>query len=379
MTESTKPPDRWLILVTLFLVTIGVVMVYSSSSVLAEARFAESAFFIKRHLVRALLGVVVMFLFSRINYHLFIRYSKIVLGVGLALLLVLSIQKMASHGNDARRWVHFLGISFQPSDLVKLALVIYAADSLARKQDRIRSFTDGLLPYLVLFGISLGLIVMQPDLGTAVTIGVVLLIMLFVGRVRLSHIFAVGLVSVPILYAAIFWVGYRRDRIEAFLHRSDHVGDLSYQIHQSLIALSGGGLTGVGLGQSTQKLLFLPEPHTDFVFSIVGEEFGLLGTLTVLSLFLILLWRGMRIALDAPDLEGFFLATGITAMICVYALFHIGVATAVLPTTGLPLPFVSYGGSSLLLTLVGVGILLSISRRSMAEARSGKRQMDRAT
>ncbi|MCK5118539.1 MAG: putative lipid II flippase FtsW, partial [Candidatus Latescibacteria bacterium] len=328
-------------------------------------------FFVKRHLLRVLMGVVVMLLVARINYHMFIRFSKTLLFAGLALLLMLWIQKIVQSGNDARRWIRWLGISFQPSDLVKLALVIYTADSLARKQDRIRSFADGLLPYLLLYGISLALIVVQPDLGTAITIGVVLLIMLFVGRVRLSHIVGVGLASVPILYALIFWVGYRRDRIEAFLHRGDHVEDVSYQIHQSLIALSSGGIKGVGLGQSTQKLLFLPEPHTDFVFSIIGEEFGLLGALTVLSLFLILLWRGMRIALNARDLEGFFLATGITAMICVYALFNIGVATAVLPTTGLPLPFVSYGGSSLLLTLVGVGILLSISRR-------GKRESEKA-
>ncbi|MCK5380879.1 MAG: putative lipid II flippase FtsW [Candidatus Latescibacteria bacterium] len=368
MNEHTDTADTILMLATLSLVVIGAVMVYSSSSVLAETRFEGSGFFVKRHLLRVLMGVVVMLLVARINYHMFIRFSKTLLFAGLALLLMLWIQKIVQSGNDARRWIRWLGISFQPSDLVKLALVIYTADSLARKQDRIRSFADGLLPYLLLYGISLALIVVQPDLGTAITIGVVLLIMLFVGRVRLSHIVGVGLASVPILYALIFWVGYRKDRIEAFLHRGDHVGDVSYQIHQSLIALSSGGIKGVGLGQSTQKLLFLPEPHTDFVFSIIGEEFGLLGALTVLSLFLILLWRGMRIALNARDLEGFFLATGITAMICVYALFNIGVATAVLPTTGLPLPFVSYGGSSLLLTLVGVGILLSISRRG----KSGK-------
>ncbi|OPX22632.1 MAG: putative lipid II flippase FtsW [Candidatus Latescibacteria bacterium 4484_107] len=368
MNEHTDTPDSILTLVTLGLVVVGAVMVYSSSSVLAEARFTGSGFFFKRHLVRAFLGVVVMFLVARINYHLFIRFSKALLFAGLALLMVLWIQKIAHSGNNARRWIRLLGISFQPSDLVKLALVIYTADSLARKQDRIRSFVDGLLPYLLLYGFSMALIVVQPDLGTAVTIGVVLLIMLFVGRVRLSHIVGVGLASVPILYALIFWVGYRKDRIAAFLHRGDHVEDVSYQIHQSLIALSSGGIGGVGLGKSTQKLLFLPEPHTDFVFSIIGEEFGLLGTLIVLSLFLILLWRGMRIARNARDLEGFFLATGITAMICVYALFNIGVATAVLPTTGLPLPFVSYGGSSLLLTLVGVGILLSISRRGKRES-----------
>ena len=371
MNEHTDTADTILMLATLTLVVIGAVMVYSSSSVLAETRFEGSGFFVKRHLLRVLMGVVVMLLVARINYHMFIRFSKTLLFAGLALLLMLWIQKIVQSGNDARRWIRWLGISFQPSDLVKLALVIYTADSLARKQDRIRSFADGLLPYLLLYGISLALIVVQPDLGTAITIGVVLLIMLFVGRVRLSHIVGVGLASVPILYALIFWVGYRRDRIEAFLHRGDHVEDVSYQIHQSLIALSSGGIKGVGLGQSTQKLLFLPEPHTDFVFSIIGEEFGLLGALTVLSLFLILLWRGMRIALNARDLEGFFLATGITAMICVYALFNIGVATAVLPTTGLPLPFVSYGGSSLLLTLVGVGILLSISRR-------GKRESEKA-
>ena len=375
MNENTDNPDSVLMFVTLILVVIGAVMVYSSSSVLAEVRFEGSGFFVKRHLLRALMGVAVMLLVVRINYHFFIRISKGMLLVGLGLLLILWINRGEAAG--ARRWIRLLGISFQPSEFIKLALVIYTANSLARKQDRIRSFTDGLLPYLLLFGVSLGLIVVQPDFGTAVTIGVILTIMLFVGHVRLFHILGVGLALVPVLYVLIFEVGYRRGRIEAFLHRGDHVEDMSYQIHQSLIALSSGGIKGVGLGQSTQKLLFLPEPHTDFVFSILGEEFGLLGTLTVLSLFLILLWRGMRIALNARDLEGFFLATGITAMICIYALFNIGVATAVLPTTGLPLPFVSYGGSSLLLTLIGVGILLSISRTGRENGRSGKFKMYR--
>jgi len=375
MVENTDSPDSVLMFVVLILVVIGAVMVYSASSVLAETRFEGNGFFVKRHLLRVLMGVAVMLLVTRVNYHFFVRISKWLLIVGLGLLLLLWFNRGEAVG--ARRWIRLLGISFQPSEFIKLALVIYTADSLARKQDRIRSFTDGLFPYLLLFGVSLGLIVVQPDFGTAVTIGVILTIMLFVGHVRLSHILGVGLALVPVLYVLIFEVGYRRGRIEAFLHRGDHVEDMSYQIHQSLIALSSGGIKGVGLGQSTQKLLFLPEPHTDFVFSILGEEFGLLGTLTVLSLFLVLLWRGMRIALNARDLEGFFLATGITVMICVYALFNIGVATAVLPTTGLPLPFVSYGGSSLLLTLIGVGILLSISRRGRENGRDGKFKVNR--
>lgn len=361
--------DISLLLITLILVGLGTVMVYSSSSVLAQVKFGSSSFFLKRHLLRASAGVALMLLMMRVNYKFWAKISKPLPLLGFTLLLVVLFQKFTGSGSQVRgayRWIRLSWISFQPSELMKVILVLYIADYLVRRQDQIHDFSRGFLPQFLIVSSALGLIALQPDLGTAVVISLIVGILLFVGRAKLSHLVGVALGVLAILCVLIYGAGYGRERIEAFLHRGDDMQGASYQINQSLLGLGNGGVLGVGLGGSEQKLFFLPEPHTDFIFSIIGEELGLLGTLTVLILFLLFARSAIRIAKKAPDLHGFLFAVGITTMILVCAGVNISVAMGVLPTTGLPLPLISYGGSSLLLTLGSTGILLNIYRQAQA-------------
>ena len=347
------------LLISLVLVGLGIVMVYSSSSVLASVRFADSSFFLQRQIVRALIGLVIMFVLMWIPLHLWARGATLLLLAGLASLVLVMLFGYGS----AQRWIAILGLSFQPSEFAKFALVLYLADVLVRKEDQIQDLRSGFLPRVAVIAVVLGLIALQPDLGTALAIGLVCGLMFYIAGVRLWHLLGTGLVMVPPLYTIIFVFGYRKDRILDFLSPSHDVQGAGYQVTQSLVALGSGGLTGAGLGQSLQKYSFLPEPHTDFVFSILGEELGLVGTLGLLLLFLAFARLGLRIARSASDLQGFLLASGITCMVLAYALVNMGVCTGLLPTTGLPLPFISYGGSSLFLTLVAAGILINVGRR----------------
>ncbi|OGG52194.1 MAG: cell division protein FtsW [Candidatus Handelsmanbacteria bacterium RIFCSPLOWO2_12_FULL_64_10] len=365
---STTRLDISLLLIALALVATGTVMIYSASSVLGEMRFESSSFFLNRWLLRAGLALLLMTLVMRVNYQVWALLAKPLLILGVGLLLAVALQKLLS-GNagirGAHRWIQVASVSFQPSELVKLILVIYLAESLARRQAHLHEIREFGHHAAVVAAVA-GLIVLQPDLGMAVGLGAVAALMMVVAGVRLRYMFGSALAALPLLYVLIFWVGYRKDRIEAFLSRGEHIQGKGYQITQSLVGLASGGLTGVGLGQSHQKFLFLPDPHTDFVFSILGEEWGLLGTVTVVVLFLLFGLTGFRIARRAPDLHGFLLSVGVTSLVLVYALLNVGVVTAVLPTTGLPLPFISYGGSSLMLTLIGVGILLNVARQGVA-------------
>ena len=360
--------DISLLLIVLALVGIGTVLIYSASSVLAEMRFESSSFFLNRWLLRAGLSLLLMILVMQINYQTWARLAKPLLILGMGLLLMVLIQKLLT-GNEgirgAHRWINIASISFQPSEVVKLILVIYLADSLSCNAGHIREFRQ-FVHHALIVTATVGLVLLQPDFGMAVGIGIVSALMMLLAGVRLRYMLGLAMGSLPVLYALVFWVGYRKDRIEAFLSRSEHVQGKSYQITQSLVALASGGVTGVGLGNSHQKYLFLPDPHTDFVFSILGEEWGLLGTVTVVLLFMLFGLIGLRIARRAPDLHGFLLSVGITFLVLLYALLNIGVVTAVLPTTGLPLPFISYGGSSLILSLIGVGILLNVARQGIS-------------
>jgi len=258
------------------------------------------------------------------------------------------------------RWLRLpaslTSLSFQPSELAKLALVIYLADVLTRCQGRMADFRHGLLPRLVVVLTVVLCIAVQPDLGTAIAVGLVGLTMLWVGGARLSHLLMVALSALPLVAMSVYVLRYQLDRVLAYLHGGN------YQVQQALVALGSGGPFGVGLGNSLQKQHFLPEPHTDFVFALVGEELGLAGTLSVIGLFVAFAIQGLRIARTAPTYHARLLATGITAMISTYALLNIGVVTGVLPTTGLPLPFISYGGSALMVNLAAVGILVGITR-----------------
>ena len=344
------------LLIALILVGLGIVMVYSSSSVLAHVRFADSGFFLERQGVRALIGLLFMFGLSRVPLHLWARAARLLLLGGMAsLVLVLFLGE-----GPAQRWLRLPALlanfSIQPSEFVKLGLVLYLADVLVRKEKEMTDFKQGLVPRLLVVGVVLLLIALQPDLGTAIALGIIALVMLWVGGVRLAHLLLVGLAAIPFLALSLWVSTYQMERLAKFWQGGN------YQVGQALVALGSGGSVGVGLGNSLQKQQFLPAPHTDFVFALIGEELGLAGTLSVIALFVALAIHGLRIAREARTYYGFLVAIGVTAMISVYALLNIGVVTGVLPTTGLPLPFISYGGSSLIGNLAGVGILVGVAR-----------------
>ncbi|MCD6170260.1 MAG: putative lipid II flippase FtsW [Candidatus Latescibacteria bacterium] len=356
--------DLTLLAVTIVLVGIGVVMVYSSSSVVSEVKYQDSSFFLKKHLIIVLLGTSVMILAALTDYSKLSGTAAIsLLLLGFLLLVLVLMPKLTGEPQKVCRWIHIGRFNFQPSEFMKLALIIYMADSLARRQDRIKSFVWGFLPHLLILLMAVGLIILEPALGTAVAIMTVVTAMFFLAGIKLLHLGGLVLAAVPVIYLSISQVGYRLARLKAFLHPAENLQGMNYQTYQSLVALGSGGLRGLGLGHSRQKFLFLPAPHTDFIYSIIGEEWGFIGTVAILFLFLLFIWRGLKIAHSAPDLRGFLLASGLTIMIATYAAVNIGVATGVCPTTGLPLPFISYGGSSLLVSLASTGILLSISRK----------------
>lgn len=359
--NQQQPFDIYLLFVTLFLVFLGLVMVFSSSAVLAQERYQDSYFFLKKEALFVALGLVAMFVVKRIPYRLYWKTTYGFLFVGLGLLLLVLLIGSGGGSEGVRRWIRFGSFSFQPSELVKLAVVIFVAYALAKKGDKIRSFSKGFLPIIGISGVYIALILAQKDLGSALTLGVIIFLMLFIAGTRIVYLLGAFLAAVPVLYYFIFSVDFRRQRILAFLDPWKYKLSAGFQIIQSFVAFQSGGTTGVGLGQGKQKLFYLPEAHTDFIFSVIGEELGLLGVLFVIALFTLFIFRGLLITLRTRDLFGMYLAFGITCLIGVQAFVNIGVVMGLLPTKGLPLPFVSYGGSSLVMSLIAVGILLNIS------------------
>jgi cell division protein FtsW len=358
------PVDRWLLVTTLLLVGLGVVMVYSASGIRAQDRFADPAFFLKRQMAWALVGLLVMPLAMRCDLHRLQRLTPVLLLGAVLLLLLVWVPGVGMKINGARRWVRLLGFSFQPAEFAKLALILFLASYFARRQDRLASFLDGFLPPLFVAGVLAALVIAQPNFGTACVMLFVAGVLFFIGGARTTHMAATCACAVPGLVFLMFQFSHARTRILALLDPSRVSPKATYQLGQSIYALGPGGLLGRGLGESMQKLFYLPEPHTDFIFAIVGEEIGFLGTLGVLLLFGIFLWRGTRAAIRAGDRYASLLAMGITALIVGQAVLNVGVVSGVLPTTGVPLPFLSFGGSSLVITLAGAGILLNVSRRA---------------
>jgi len=284
------------------------------------------------------------------------------LWIALVALVLVLIPGIGREVSGARRWFRFKFISFQPSEFANLALIIYMADFIARKGDKIKSLFKGFIPPICVLGATALLILIQPDLGTVVALGSVILIMLFVAGTRGSYILSLILCSLPAAYFLVFSVPYRRARIMAFLNPWLDPKGTGFQIIQSQIAIGSGGIFGRGLGHSQQKLFYLPAAHTDFIFSIIGEELGLIGTLGVIILFMIFIQQGLKIIKNAQDKFGYFLALGLVLMISLKAIINIGVSCGLFPTKGLPLPFISYGGSSLLFDMVSLGILINIAR-----------------
>ena len=375
--EKRFQPDFILFAVTLILLGLGTIMVYSASVPFAEVKFGSSHFFLFRHVVRVLLGFGVLLIMTRVDYHIWGKLSLPFLFVAVVLLVWVLIPSLpfTSEGiKGAKSWLRWGPFTLQPSEVAKLALVVYLADCLARRQYNLRSFTKGFLPPFLVLCVACGLTLKQPDFGMASIILIIGVTLLFVGKTRLQHLFAVVLAIASVLSLFVYHRPYWWQKIVAFVNPELDPKGISYHATQSLVSLGSGGLWGLGLGQGRQKLFYLPEAHTDFVFSVIGEELGFIGTMILMTLFFLFLWRGLKIARSAPDLFGFLLGFGLTFMIFGQALIQIGVACAVLPTTGLPLPLVSYGGSSILVSLAGIGMLLNISTQA-GQVRVHKRDM----
>jgi len=355
--------DKTLFAVTLLLLAIGLVMVFSASAVMASERFGSAYTFLLRQLAWAGAGLAVMVLLMSVDYRRW-RHPAVIfalLGITSALLLAVFFLDRSHH---THRWIRFGPLSFQPSELAKLALIFYLAYFLEKRASDINDWRGTLLPALLPPGLFAALILKQPDLGTAMVCLAVTAILLFAAGMRLRY-FAGGLVALlPVLYFLVFRVRWRYERLLAFIDPYSDPQGRGFHIIQSLIAVGTGGVTGVGLMEGRQKLFYLPEPHTDFIFAVTAEEFGLVGSLVVLGLFAVFFYRGMRAALRSRELFGRYLALGITSMIALQALLNISVVLALLPTKGIPLPFVSYGGSSLFVTLAGMGVLLNITQQT---------------
>ena len=359
--EHKNGCDMVLLFLSLALIGIGLVMLYSSSSIMAQERFGDSMYFVKRQIVFALLGLAVLIVSKNLPYVFYRRLVYVILGVTLLSLIFVLLPHVGHRVGGARRWLRFGPISIQPAEFAKLALIIYISYSAAKKKERLRELSVGYIPHLVVSAVFIGLVMMQPDLGTAITFAVLTFLLLFVAGVRLRYLLATGLALAPLLALAIAQKGYRWERFLAFLNPWRDPSDTSFQLLHSLLALGSGGPLGVGLGSGQQKLFYLPEPHTDFILAVIGEETGFLGVSIVLLLYALLIYKGVKIALRAPERFGTYLAFGLTMAVGLQAFINCAVVMGLLPTKGLPLPFISYGGSSLLANLLAIGILLNIS------------------
>lgn len=357
-----RPPDFVLFLTVLTLLSVGLIMVFSSSEYVTMVRYGDSFYFFKKQLMWALIGLGAMFGLMNFDYHKLKRWIGPMFFIGFALLFAVLLPGIGTEANGAQRWINLGFMSFSPAELVKLCMIMFVAFGLSKKGDSIQSFKEGLLPYLIAMGLAAGLILMQPDLGTAIVLCGTIFIMFFAAGARMSHLFGLMGVGVAGVIAAIYFEPYRMSRFMAFMDPEKDPQGTGYHIIQSLYALGSGGLFGLGLGQSKQKFLYLPENHTDFIFAILGEELGFIGASLVVLLFVVFVWRGLKIAVTSPDPFASLLATGITSGIALQAIINMGVVTGSMPVTGVPLPFISYGGTSLLFTLAGIGIVLNISK-----------------
>ncbi len=362
MAKKLKP-DRILFLVTLVLVGFGVAMVFSSSAIVAKERFGDPNYFSFKQLISATLGLAVMFVVMKIDYHRYRQPLVVFSALGVVVALLVLVFFLAASANT-HRWIQFSGFSVQPSEMAKLALIFFLAYFLEKRKGKVNDLTFTLLPIAVIVAVLAGLIVLQPDLGTAVSLLTISVALLFVAGLDVRWIAASIIFGLPVFYMLVFRVKYRRERILAFLNPWDQPLGRGFQIIQSLLSVASGGIAGVGFMEGKQKLFYLPEAHTDFIFAVVGEELGLIGTCLLLALFVVFFWRGVHACMRAPDLFGFYLALGITLMVCVQAFINMSVVLGLLPTKGIPLPFLSYGGSSFVVMLAAVGILLNVSQQS---------------
>ncbi len=353
--------DVQLLFPVLFLVGIGIVMVYSASSALAINKFGSGYFFLKKQALFAFAGIVVLVLSRHFPYKYYRILAYPLLGLSLLLLAIIQFTDLGLSAGGSIRWMRLGSFSFQPSELARIALVIYLAYSMEKKAEQIKNFSIGFVPHVMVLGLFSGLIFIQPDFGSVAILGALTWIMLFIGGVRLSQLLPSLLIIIPAAYLFLINAEYRVKRILGFLNPWEYPADEGYQMVHSLMAFGTGGLWGTGIGKGYQKLFYLPEPHTDFIFSVIGEELGLLGVLVIIALYAWIVIRGVAIARKAPDLFGSYLAIGLTVAIGLQIVVNMGVTLGLLPTKGLTLPLLSYGGTSLLLNMASIGILMNVS------------------
>lgn len=363
-----KPFDFLIFMTVLILLSFGIIMVFSASAPYAYNYLKGDTYhFLRSQLMWAGVGFAAMFAAMNIDYHKIGMWTPLFLIISIVLLILVDIPGIGRVLNNSRRWLIIGGQSFQPSELAKLAVILFFSYSLSKRKDQLKSFLKGLLPYLMLIGIFAFLLLLQPHLSGTMVIALVAVIILFSAGAKISHFVMLAIPGVAAVGAAILFSPYRRDRFISFMDPfKDPQGD-GWQVIQSLYAIGSGGLFGKGLGRSLQKFLYIPEPYNDFILAVLAEELGFLGVVTVLALFMIFIWRGIKISINAPDVFGSLVAIGITSLVAVQVVINVAVVTSSMPVTGMPLPFFSAGGTSLTILMGAIGILLNISRYSNYE------------
>ena len=363
-----RPFDFLIFLTVLVLLGLGTIMVFSAGSPHAYTYLnGDTYYFLKKQIVYVSLGLIGMFVTMNVDYRKLGKMSPIFLGVSILLLSLVCIPGVGISLNGARRWLGAGGLTIQPSEFAKISVILFFSYSISKRQNELKKFKTGLMPYLMILGVIAGLLLLEPHLSGTIIIGAVAFIILFVGGAKILHFILLGLPVIAGLVVLVLTSEYRLKRLISFMDPWKDIQGAGWQIVQSLYAIGGGGLFGRGLGKSLQKFLYIPEPYNDFIFAVYAEELGFVGVLVVLALFTIFLWRGVKIATHAPDLFGSLLAMGITCWIMIQMIINILVVTSSMPVTGMPLPFFSYGGTSLIFLLSGIGILLNISRYSNYE------------
>lgn len=368
MKSKLKPFDYTLFTTVIILFGIGLLMVLSASSHLGLLSYQNPYHFFVRQLLFGVVGVGCMLFLSRLDYKIYKRFAKLIFVVAIVLLGLVLIPGVGSgETRGAKRWIDLGIINFQPSEVAKVAMIIFLSASISENQKKLGKFWTGLVPHFIVIGVVAGLLLLEPHYSAIGIIGLISVILLFVGGAKVSHFATIGAIVLPVFIVGIFVSNYRLDRIVGFLDPWADVKGTGWQVIQSLYAIGSGGIFGLGLGQSKQKYSYLPDAHNDFIMAILGEELGLLGMLLVITLFGILVWRGIVIAMKSPDLFSGLMAIGITMLIALQFLFNLAIVTSWFPVTGMPVPFMSYGGSSLLIFMSCVGILLNISRNVRSE------------
>ena len=356
-------PDKLLFFATLALLSVSVIMVYSASALLAMDRYARPYYFLFRQVMWAVMGFGLLWGVMRFDYRRLRKPAVLWTAIGVTVLALVAVL-FSEPINGTRRWFGIAGFGVQPSELAKVALILFAAAQLERRMERVNDIVYALLPLGCLTAGLTALILLQPDFSTALALLVIVAAMVFAAGLSYRYVIGAALVLVPVLYGVLAMAPYRMRRLLAFLDPwADPLGD-GFQVIQSQIAVGTGGLVGRGLMRGLQKLHFLPEPHTDFIYAVIAEETGLVGSTVILLCFAIIMWRGLQVACHAPDRFGAFLAIGLTTMVAMQAFINMSVVLGLMPTTGIPLPFVSAGGSSLLIGLIGMGILLNVSQHA---------------